>query len=259
MIRLIATDLDGTLLHPDGKMPGDMFDRIRALARRGVRFAAASGRPFSNVRELFAPVETEMDFICENGALVMAQGKRHATFFPRSMAEEIIDDIRKAGLELYLSTPEQCYGVTGASQAFQKETAGRGFHMAYIDDPLALADGYIKITGYHPVDVSPLSPPLQEKWGGRVRCDIAGWNWLDFTLASKGTGIQTLAEILGVPLADTAAFGDQFNDESMLQVVGRPFIMAHAPAPLLQKGFRTCESVLQAIDELLAEESISMN
>ena len=69
-----------------------------------------------------------------------------------------------------------------------------------------------------------------------MHCDLAGEHWLDFTLASKGTGIRTLAESLGVPLSQVAAFGDQFNDESMLEIVGRPYIMSHAPAPLLQKG-----------------------
>ena len=88
MIYLIASDLDGTLLHPTGQLPPDMFDRIRAMNRRGVRFAAASGRPFGNVRKMFAPVENEMDFICENGALVVAQGKQYASYFPREMAEE---------------------------------------------------------------------------------------------------------------------------------------------------------------------------
>ena len=255
MIRLIASDLDGTLLHPTGQLPPDMFDRIRAMNRRGVRFAAASGRPFGNVRKMFAPVETEMDFICENGALVVAQGKQYASYFPRDMAEEIIRDIQDSGMELYLSVPEQGFGVKGASQQFVDEiTRHLSFRMTFLDDPRTMADRYIKITGYHPVDVAPLAPALQKKWGGRVRCDIAGQVWLDFTLASKATGIRTLAQGLGVSLRDAAAFGDQFNDETMLSVVGHPFIMAHAPAPLLQKGFTPCESVLDTIDRLLAEQ-----
>ncbi len=253
MIRLIATDLDGTLLDPNGQLPHGIFDCIRELARRGIRFAAASGRPTSSVRELFAPVADQMDFICENGALVMARGREKAEFFPRPMAEEIIRDILDAGMELFLSAPDQCFGLRGASQPFLNETVDRGFRVSFLDDPFAHADQYIKITGFHPVDAALPAPPLQKKWQGKVHCDIAGEHWLDFTLACKGTGIRTLAEALGIPLSQTAAFGDQFNDVSMLEVVGRPYLMVTAPAPLLRLGFPPCENVMDTIQRILKE------
>ena len=60
MIRLIASDLDGTLLDEKGRLPEGVFDLIRALNARGVRFAAASGRQYGNVKRLFFPVWREM-------------------------------------------------------------------------------------------------------------------------------------------------------------------------------------------------------
>ena len=252
MIRLVATDLDGTLLYPDGEMPEGIFDCIRELAERGIRFAAASGRPTGSVRQLFAPVADQIDFICENGALVIARGRQRAAYFPRPMAEEIIRDLQAAGLELFLSAPERCYGITNASAAFIDETVHRGFNISFIDDPLPGADGYIKITGFH-VDAARVAPPLQQKWQGKVHCDIAGDHWLDFTLASKGSGIRTLAEALDIPLCEAAAFGDQFNDVSMLELVGHPYVMAHAPAPLLQMGFQPCEDVMDTLRAILRQ------
>ena len=53
MIRLIASDLDGTLLEADGKLPVGTFDAIRRLAAIGIRFAASSGRQYSNLIRLF--------------------------------------------------------------------------------------------------------------------------------------------------------------------------------------------------------------
>ena len=58
---------------------------------------------------------------------------------------------------------------------------------------------------------------------------------------------------MGIPLADAAAFGDQFNDVSMLNVVGHPYIMAHAPAPLLRMGFQPCENVMDALRGILRQ------
>ena len=95
------------------------------------------------------------------------------------------------------------------------------------------------------------APPLQEKWGRQVHVDIAGSPWLDFTLANKGSGIRALCRLTGIPLSDAAAFGDHFNDVSMLETVGHPYLMETAPAPLKQMGFTPCRRVLDTMDEIL--------
>lgn len=70
MIRLIATDLDGTLLQKDGTLPEGTFEVVDELKRLGIRFAASSGRQYGNLRRLFGPVAADMAFVCENGRTV---------------------------------------------------------------------------------------------------------------------------------------------------------------------------------------------
>ena len=70
MIKLIATDLDGTLLNGDRRLPQGIFDAVMKLRANGVLFAPASGRQYANVKKLFSPVADDLLFICENGALV---------------------------------------------------------------------------------------------------------------------------------------------------------------------------------------------
>lgn len=252
MIRLIASDLDGTLLDQRGHLPEGIFDMIRALIARGIHFAAASGRQYGNLRRLFAPVAQDMDFICENGALVVAQGEQKAEWFPRDEADEIVHDILCAGMELLISAPETSYMLSSASRAFTDDIFYRLRNTCtIIQAPSEVTGECIKISGFHPDGVFSLAPPIQEKWRGRLHCDVAGLKWLDFTLANKGSGIAALSEKLRIPLSDIAAFGDQFNDESMLELVGHPFIMAHAPAELLQKGFSTCCSVMETLWKIL--------
>jgi len=254
MIRLVACDLDGTLLSLGGELPSGIFDLIPRMRERGIRFAAASGRQYGNVYRLFAPVAEQMDFLCENGALVVAGGKRQATYFPRETAEEIIRDIRDAGMELLLSTPEATCLCLGAPKAYTDDIFYRlGNTCALVADPLLYAHRYIKLSGFREEGVTALAPALQQKWNGRAHCDVAGQQWLDFTLTNKGTGLRALAEALGVALSDTAAFGDQFNDESMLDLAGRPYIMVHAPAPLLKKGYTPCRSVMETLEEILKQ------
>ena len=72
MIKLIASDMDGTLLNDRKELPGDFFEVFDELERRGIKFTVASGRSFDAVAHLF-PEEyrTRLDFICDNGANVI--------------------------------------------------------------------------------------------------------------------------------------------------------------------------------------------
>ena len=252
MIRLIATDLDGTLLTPDGKLPEEIFDLIRAFRIHGVRFAAASGRQYGNVRRLFSEEASHMDFICENGAYVTANGRITARWFPQEMAEAIVQDILSSGMELLVSAPETCYMLASASKVYTDDIVYRLRNtVTVIEDPQSVCGACIKISGFHANGVADLAPKLQKKWDGILHCDIAGQNWLDFTLANKGDGIRALSEALQIPLEETAAFGDQFNDDSMLSLVGHPWIMQHAPEPLRHKGYAECSQVTDALAQIL--------
>ncbi len=75
MIRLIAADMDGTLLNSKGELPKHLFEAIRILKKRGVLFAAASGRQYYNLETLFSPVRDEMMFLCENGSMIFFSGR----------------------------------------------------------------------------------------------------------------------------------------------------------------------------------------
>ena len=252
MIHLIASDLDGTLLDENGRLPEGVFDLIRALNARGIRFSAASGRQYGNVKRLFFPVWREMDFICENGAVISANGRISAEAFSPSMAAEIVKDILDAGMELLISAPGTSYVLSCASREYADDLVYRLKNtVTLIDSPDAALDECVKISGFRFGGVASIALPIQEKWWGKVNCDIAGRDWLDFTQSNKGDGIRALASSLGVSLSDTAAFGDQFNDESMLSAVGHPYIMDTAPAPLLEKGFAVCHDVMDVLKNMV--------
>ena len=75
MIRLIASDIDGTLLpYGEQAISEEVFQEIRRLERRGILFCPASGRQYTSVRKLFAPVADKLPCVCENGAAVYDAG-----------------------------------------------------------------------------------------------------------------------------------------------------------------------------------------
>ena len=74
-IKLIACDMDGTLLDEHSQVPPETFDLVRALDAAGIRFVAASGRRYDTLRAFFEPVADRMDFVASNGAQVFVRGK----------------------------------------------------------------------------------------------------------------------------------------------------------------------------------------
>lgn len=252
MIRLVACDLDGTLLDRDGRLPPGTFRTIERLREKGVAFAAASGRQWGNLQRMFFPVREQIAFLCENGAFIDADGQKESRAFPRDMAQAVMRDILDSGMELLVSVPETSYVLSSAARSYTDDIFYRLRNtVTVIDDPYPLADGVIKLSGFRAQGMEALAPPLQKKWGALMHVDTAGREWLDFTLVNKGDGIRALSRLLEIPLSDVAAFGDQYNDESMLDAVGHPFLMDTAPEGLKGKGYTPCHNVLDTLDAWL--------
>jgi HAD superfamily hydrolase (TIGR01484 family) len=71
MIKLIATDMDGTLLNDQGQLPEDFAATFLRLKEKNIIFAAASGRQYFSLRETFLAVKKDVLFIAENGTLLI--------------------------------------------------------------------------------------------------------------------------------------------------------------------------------------------
>ena len=105
MIKMVASDLDGTLLlNKAQSLPEEIFPLIRKLKEMGILFVAASGRQYPNMKRMFAPVASEIAYISENGALAVDQEEvLYQDSFDRKVAAEIIEAIiGKKGRGIYL-------------------------------------------------------------------------------------------------------------------------------------------------------------
>ena len=112
MIKLIASDLDGTLLQGGAQsLDPAVFDQIRVLKQHGIHFAAASGRQYVNLRRLFEPVQDEISYIAENGSLCIHNGETLSkSLIPRELGVRIVDAIHRcAGCDLIISGERVCY------------------------------------------------------------------------------------------------------------------------------------------------------
>ena len=252
MIRLIATDLDGTLLEPDGKLPEGIFETVKQLTEMGICFAACSGRQYGNLERLFAPVADQMAFVCENGALSVVDGAIAGLIsIEEETAREVIHDIEQSGMNLLISGKHTVY-MRDLNRKYTDDIVYRLRNTTtIISEWDQITEPMLKISGQIDEGLAEIAPRFLEKWSGKLTATVAGADWFDFTAANKGMALCSLMKHLGIQKEEAAAFGDNFNDETMLDLVGYPFIMKTAHPDLHKSHYNVCTKVLPVLRHIV--------
>ena len=132
----------------------------------------------------------------------------------------------------------------------------KGNNVAVIDRPEDVPEDIIKLATYCPVGTGPTRHALGPKWDGRLSMCSAGPDWVDFTIADKALGLETLCAALGVDPGECAAFGDNWNDAPMLKKAGRGYIMATSDPNLRAQFALQCENVEKVLENFLGTGEI---
>lgn len=228
MIKLIASDIDGTLLrYGSREIPAGVFEQIVRLKEKGVLFVAASGRQYGSLRTLFAPVAEDILYLCENGAIVYQDDAVLAKFpMPRQDALALIGQIQgNEDCEVLISGANTSYLMPKHEDYLNHIAYFVGNHVTLIEDAGKIPEDIIKVSAYCRSGAARYDKPMGDPWRDRFHAAVAGEKWLDFTLADKGKGMDALCRALHIAPRDVIAFGDNFNDLPMLELVGDPYIM----------------------------------
>ena len=255
MVKLIASDIDGTLLLNGARqLPDELFAEVRRLQEKGIYFVPASGRQYAAMRMLFAPVADEVLYLCENGALLRGKGRRGELLGKIPMNRE--DALRIAhelqefpDCEILMSGEDYGYYCPVRDEAFCRQmlsfASDKVRRLERIED---IPEEIIKVSAYCSADPRKREMQMREKWDGKVEIAFAGaGGWVDFTSANKGKGLKLLCERLGIDLRDVVAFGDNFNDEAMLDCAGTPYIMESAAEELKVRYPNRCRNVIEVL------------
>lgn len=270
MIRLIASDLDGTLLRTDKSLPesfGETFDELR---ERGVVFVAASGRQYANIYNALYPRSEDCHIISDNGS-VNGHGREITETFmmPPEAVTAVLEGLERIRGAHPLVCTADCGYYTDDDPDFVRE-----LHRYYVKTK-NVAEGASQLTALRVraekedvigkcaskiavyvagkaeemIDEMPDVPGLKHV--------VSGADWIDFARVdvNKGRALRALRERLGIGREECVAFGDQFNDREMLEECGSAFVTANAslgmrelfPAVLSNDE----EGVIRKIRELL--------
>ena len=244
--RLVATDLDGTLLRSDGMCSERTRAALAAVEHAGVGVVLVTARPPRWLHEL-------ADLVAENGVVLCANG----AFVYDVHSRQILDErcipagvVRQIAVDLRDVLPGIAFAVESRI-GFRREREFRGDHTTAQDvvaamleellDPLpgkmlARSDGVLA-EDFHRV--------VEEVVGGRAVVSYSGASGLAEISALGVTKASALGEWCasqGIDSADVFAFGDMPNDLPMLAWAGRSFGVANAPPDVLGMVDEVCAS-----------------
>jgi len=264
MIKMIATDIDGTLV-PEGSPSIDpaYFDVIAALHERGIHMVISSGRQFDSILQMFEPVKNKMFFITNNGAEIATAKRR---LFTEYMAEEalpvLFSDCRALKIcPMLVSDGEYTWCDRSSPESFIRLLCDEyRFHMKLAED-IAKVPHPVKLSVYYKGEGPHPAAALIPKWNRVYYGVVSGSEWVDFTAygISKGKALRELQESLFVSPEETVVFGDQLNDISMFRQAAFSYAVPAASAAVQKEAFAITapmehNGVLRILQDILAKK-----
>lgn len=259
-IRLLALDLDGTLLDSHGCLSEGNRDAIEIARKRGVRVSLVTGRRFRDARPLALDLGLDVPVIAHNGALT-----KHAQTLetiavmplPREAAHSALQLGRAAGADALVSDDHEGLGVlvydhlSGDNPSLLQYIAwARRIHRDEGREAVREVPSLEEYLDHSPIHIAfsggctamkALEEILQGELSSSARVLCTTYPSKDFALldiihpqASKGVGVAAAAEELGVAREEIMAIGDNFNDIEMLRYAGIGVLMGNAD-PALRK------------------------
>lgn len=235
MIKLVATDLDGTLLDENGLLPKN-FDKLlnNLISNHNIKFIAASGRPYNSLKEDFKGLTNNLILVCDNGALIIdCNNIIHTNYIEPKLVKSLISHYRKinkGNLDVILSCNECAY-IESTNERFITEMEKYYYKKQVVNNIEDITDKVLKITF---CDFENIKETCENHFNPIFENDLnlsfSGAIWLDITdkHTSKGTGIKKIQEKYAITNGETMAFGDYYNDITLFEKAYFSYAMDNA-------------------------------
>lgn len=237
--RLIAVDLDDTLLASDLTIPEPTKQAVRKVFAGGVAVVVATGRMFRSALPYARELGLNLPLITYNGALVKeattGEVLRH-TPVPREDSWEIIALCQREGFDLNLYLEDEVYVARRTPAVeYYEAIAGLAAHaVGDLADFLArsASDPTKLLVVTEPEDSEALVTRLTEVGRGRLNVMRSRPRFVEIVRegVDKWWGVLAVAERLGVAPGEIMAMGDSLNDREMIRRAGLGVTVPHAPA-----------------------------
>ncbi len=257
-IKLIAVDLDGTLLADNRDASPRNLEAIHRATQQGVVVAICSGRPYSSADRVAARLGlVQAPIVACNGAVIRLPQDGETLYsvaLEADLAAELVADCVQQQLHLHYYLNGQMY-VTRASKWAWRYYLRTGVRPIPFGDLRKLAGQRpTKLLAIgEPAHISQLMPDFQQRYEGRAYVTASMPQYLELLPleASKARALNWLADHYGLSLRETMAIGDALNDLPMIQAAGVGVAMAEAPDQLHQAADYVTESQINGVAEAI--------
>jgi len=262
-IKLVISDLDGTLLNDNKEINPEFWGIYEALKAKGILFSVASGRQLYTMEQQFERIKKEIFFIAENGT-IMKKGDEvlHIDALEREEANQLI----RLAREIPDVNPILC----GVKSAYVESTEEPFFALAskfylnlrVVDDLTKVDDVILKLAVADSQDPETNSYKYFKKYDSQYKIAISGPDWIDIAsfTASKGAAIALMKNKLDIKKEEIMVFGDFPNDLEMMQMGSHSYAMKNAHPEILKVARHITEKdnnangVVETIKKVLLQD-----
>jgi Cof subfamily protein (haloacid dehalogenase superfamily) len=253
MIRLLALDIDGTILDSEGRIPAANRDAIARAIDAGVEVALATGRRYDFARSIFDKLPSPLTLILSNGAIVKTREGETLmrSLLPRDTARAVLAGVpeHRASAAVVFDRPREGQVVFEAihwehPRHHRFFAANRPFlsEVVPLEDCLTEDPIQVMFSGGC-VEMRDLFGFLQTA-GTDFSVALTEYAHRDFSMVdvvragcSKGSALCAWSRRRGFAPANVMAMGDNLNDLQMLEFAGTPVLMGNALAELKTRGW----------------------
>lgn len=233
-IRLVISDVDGTLVTRDKVLTPATRDAVRALRDRGIRFTITSSRPSFGMKAVVDALELDLPFGAFNGSSIVNPDLSvvQAELIPPAAARQCLAFLARKGIDVWIFTDREWIAHRDDGQYVPHERKTIQTDAVFVTDDTPYVDKACKIVGVS-ADFPALAAceaELQAEIGALAHVVRSQNYYLDITPpgVDKGTFVTAMAARLGISLANVAVIGDMQNDVPMFRTGGLSFAMGNA-------------------------------
>ena len=228
-MKLVVSDLDGTLLNNESVVSEETKEIIKKLRAKGIEFAIATGRSFNSANKIRESMGIDIFLICNNGANIYGRNgeliKRN--FMPKELSERIVKMLLNNNIEFFAFDGLDCYVPYGMEI---EEYLKKEHTIYYIEkDKIEFIPGFEKILiiEQNPERLIEIKNLAHKNFDTEVEIVVSAVDCIDFNVknCSKMAGVEFISKELGIDKKDIMAFGDSGNDYKMLKYVAYPVAM----------------------------------
>ncbi|NIK92963.1 HAD family hydrolase [Mangrovimonas sp. CR14] len=257
-IKLIATDMDGTLLNSKGQVSERFFELFKELKKHQIHFVAASGRQYYSITDKLNGITNDITIIAENGAITK-QKEEELLLIGLSHKEikELVEYLRAIDeIEIVLCGKKTAYIE---SENLDFIDFFKEFYHKYerVSDLTEIKDDdFLKIAVYCKHGSEEQLYPLVKHFEKDLQVKVSGEVWLDLSHqnANKGFALSKLQQNLGISKEETLVFGDYNNDLEMFYQAAVSVAMENAHPNLKKIATHTTKNNDENGVEIILEQ-----